>query len=86
MGLVSNTTPRPPNIRTDPEILQEYHVLVQIILVDDNITAPIAIPKPYMKPKLHTAPIWPQRNVRYVMVRNFSDYKIKSDYRTGLNK
>nr|YP_010353929.1 NADH-plastoquinone oxidoreductase subunit 6 [Calanthe herbacea]UOF75946.1 NADH-plastoquinone oxidoreductase subunit 6 [Calanthe herbacea] len=23
---------------------------------------------------------------RYVMVRNFSDYKIKSDYRTGLNK
>nr|UDY72307.1 NADH dehydrogenase subunit G [Hancockia uniflora] len=23
---------------------------------------------------------------KYVMVRNFSDYKIKSDYRTGLNK
>ncbi|KAH0439897.1 hypothetical protein IEQ34_023340 [Dendrobium chrysotoxum] len=94
MGLVSNTTPRPPNIRTDPRNTTRIScigpgkrfVWDKIILVDDNITAPIAIPKPYMKPKLHTAPIWPQRNVRYVMVRNFSDYKIKSDYRTGLNK
>ncbi|KAH0446189.1 hypothetical protein IEQ34_023575 [Dendrobium chrysotoxum] len=111
MGLVSNTTPRPPNIRTDPRNTTRIScigpgkrfVWDKIILVDDNITAPIAIPKPYMKPKLHTAPIWPQRNdhftglyksfffindyyPRYVMVRNFSDYKIKSDYRTGLNK
>ncbi|KAJ6822993.1 NADH dehydrogenase subunit I [Iris pallida] len=26
------------------------------------MTAGIAIPKPYMRPQLHTAPLWPQIN------------------------
>lgn len=26
------------------------------------MTARIAIPKPYMRPQLHTAPLWPQIN------------------------